>query len=64
MEARVSLSTTLSELTSVPRDPFQAMHTASEEAASSELAGPETIKLNEPIQVSEKETTNSRFLSR
>ena len=48
---------TLSEPTSVPRDPFQAVHTASEEAASSEIARPEIIKLNEPIQVSEKETT-------
>ena len=57
MEARVSLGTTLSEPTSVPRDPFQAVHTASEEAASSEIARPEIIKLNEPIQVSEKETT-------
>ena len=33
------------------------MHTASEEAASSEIARPEIIKLNEPIQVSRKETT-------
>ena len=45
MEARVSLGNTLSKPTSVPQNPFQAVHTESKEAASRKVAGSEVIKL-------------------
>ena len=43
----------------MPRDPFQAVHTKSEEAANRKIAGPEVTELEKPIKVFVKETAAS-----